>query len=413
MRIVIAPDKFKGSLEAPEVAAALAEGVRRSLGADTAPEIITVPMADGGEGTVAAALAAGYTEQRLTVSGPTGRPVVAGFAVSDPIPNDPNPNDKGPIVEAVVELATASGIGVLPHPDGRAALAPLESSSTGTGELIRAALDAGASRIVLGVGGSACTDGGAGLLTALGVRLLDHRGRELFPGGAALADLARVDLSELDPRLARTEFVLAADVDHPLVGDRGAAAVFGPQKGATGAEVVMLDDALAHWRDTLAASYGRGAPSETIITAASAAGAGAAGGVGFAAIAVLGATRRPGVEVVLELTGLPQIISGPPTATLVVTGEGSLDEQSLGGKSPMGVARAAAAAGVPVLAVCGRTTLEGQQIEAAGFIAVLALTNIEHDLELCMTNTAELLQQVGESIGREFVARVTGDKETR
>lgn len=394
MRIVIAPDKFKGSLEAPDVAEALAAGIRRGAGDAERHEVLCVPVADGGEGTVAAAVAAGFTEQHCSVTGPTGRAVDAAWAL--------RPADAGGdgTVEAVIELATASGLGVLPHRDGRPVLAPLEASSTGTGELIRAALDSDATRIVLGVGGSACTDGGAGMLAALGVRLLDHRGRDLPPGGAALADLARVDTSGLDPRLAHTEFVLAADVDHPLVGRRGAAAVFAPQKGATGAEVAMLDDALAHWRDALAAAHGHGhgAPAEAIITAASAAGAGAAGGVGFAALAMLGATRRPGIDVVLEFTQLAELIAGPPPATLVITGEGSLDEQSLGGKSPMGVARAAAAAGVPVRAVCGRTTLSTEQVEGAGFVGVDALTDLTDDLDECMTNTAALLARIGESI---------------
>lgn len=399
MRIVIAPDKFKGSLEAPEVAEALAGGIRRGAGGD-APEIVCVPVADGGEGTVAAAVAAGFTEQRCTVTGPTGHGVGAAWAL--------RPGTDG---EAVIELATASGLGVLPHRDGRPVLAPLESSSIGTGELIRAALDADATRIVVGVGGSACTDGGAGMLTALGVRLLDSRGRDLPPGGAALADLARVDLSGLDPRIAGTEFVLAADVDHPLIGERGAAAVFGPQKGATGAEVALLDDALAHWRDALAAAHGHGAPSEAIIDAAAAPGAGAAGGVGFAALAVLGATRRPGIDMVLEFTGLAATLAGPPPAALVITGEGSLDEQSLGGKSPMGVARAASAAGVPVHAVCGRTTLSRDQVTDAGFVGVDALTDLTDDLEECMTNTAELLGRIGETIAGRLGSGVP-DQET-
>lgn len=388
MRIVIAPDKFKGSLEAPDVAEALATGIRRNARDADQHQVLCVPVADGGEGTVAAAVAAGFTEQHCTVTGPTGRAVDAAWAL----------RSADGIAEAVIELATASGLGVLPHRDGRPVLAPLEASSTGTGELIRAALDADATRIVLGVGGSACTDGGAGMLTALGLRLLDHRGRDLPPGGAALADLARVDTSGLDPRLPHTEFILAADVDHPLVGRRGASAVFAPQKGATGAEVALLDDALAHWRDALAAAYGRGAPAEAIITAASAAGAGAAGGVGFAALAVLAATRRPGIDVVLEFTQLAELIAGPPPATLVITGEGSLDEQSLGGKSPMGVARVAAAAGVPVRAVCGRTTLGPAQLEEAGFTGVDALTDLTDDLDECMNNTAELLARIGESI---------------
>ncbi len=375
LRVVIAPDKFKGSLEAPEVCASLAAGL---LAVRPDAEVVSVPVADGGEGTVAAALASGFTALAVTVSGPLGDPVVARIAVRGEV--------------AVVEMAAASGLAVLPRgADGTPRLDALRASSGGTGELVRAALDAGCTTVVLGVGGSANTDGGAGLLTALGARLLDGGGRPLGPGGAALAGVERVDLSGLDPRLARTSVVLAADVTNPLLGPVGAAAVFGPQKGASAADVDTLDAALARFADRLAAALG-----EDPRTHAEAEGAGAAGGVGYAALAVLGAVRRPGVEVVLELVGLADRLAG---VDVVITGEGSLDGQSLGGKTPVGVARAARAAGVPrVIAVCGRTTLTTAQAATAGFDQVHALAALEPDPQRSMREAARLLTEVGAAI---------------
>jgi glycerate kinase len=351
MRLIVAPDKFKGSLTAPEVAARFASGARR---ADPSIEVIAIPVADGGEGTLDAALAAGYESRTTSVAGPTGVTIEAAFAVRDD--------------EAVIEMARASGLDLLPEGQQD----PLGATSLGTGQLVSAALDAGCRRIVIGIGGSACTDGGAGLLVGLGARLLDEGDEELPLGGGALTALARVDLSGLDDRLADAEIILASDVDNPLVGRRGAAVVFGPQKGASSADVAELDAGLRRLVTVLDAAGGLPVSAST---AAAAEGAGAAGGVGFAAIA-LGATRRPGIDVVLEFTGLADRLPG---ADAVVTGEGSLDEQSLMGKTPIGVARAAAAAGVPVYAVCGRTTLSAEQIADAGFAGVRALSELEPD----------------------------------
>ncbi|MFI7483195.1 glycerate kinase [Kocuria sp. M1R5S2] len=384
MRIVIAPDKFKGSLEAPDVAAALAAGIRS---VDPSADVVRLPVADGGEGTLEAAVGAGFTAFPLTVTGPVGEPVEARFALNDGT--------------AVVEMALASGLAALPVDEhGDPVLDAGGATSRGTGELVRAALDAGASRVLLGVGGSACTDGGAGLLQALGARLLDAAGEELPRGGAALARLDRVDLGGLDPRLADTEVVLAADVDHPLLGEHGAAAVFGPQKGAGPRQVRELDDALTVLRDRLAEALGG-----TVTEAAAAPGAGAAGGVGFAALAVLGARRRPGVEVVLEFVGLADLLDG---ADLVVTGEGSLDEQSLGGKTPLGVLETARAAGVPAVAVCGRTTLEPRVLRDAGFLRAYALTDLEPDPRTCMREAGRLLEQVGAHLARDLPALLGG-----
>lgn len=380
MRIVIAPDKFKGSLTAAEVARALADGL-----AGTGIETELVPVADGGEGTVEAAVSTGFRAVPVEVPGPLGDPVRATYAVGVPA-------DGGPET-AVIELAAASGLDQLPRgADGRPLLNPLRATSAGTGALIRAALDAGCTDLVLGVGGSANTDGGAGLLTALGARLLDADGRPVPGGGGGLTELARVDLTGLDPRIADARIVLAADVSNPLLGPNGAAAVFGPQKGATAADIELLDGALARYARLVADSLG--ADPEVL---ASAPGAGAAGGVGFAALAVLGGRMRPGIDLVCELVGLDRRLAG---ADAVITGEGSLDGQSLGGKSPVGVARRARAAGVPrVYAVCGRNQLSAAEASGAGFDRVYALADREPDSNRSMRLAADLLRPLGREIG--------------
>ena len=376
MRVVIAPDKFKGSLTAPQVAAALAAGVR---GAASDVDVVELPVADGGEGTLDAAVAAGFERVRLEVTGPTGQQVPAAFGVRGDA--------------AIVELAEASGLKRLPGGEP----APLTASSRGTGELLRAALDTGCRSIVLGIGGSACTDGGAGMLEALGARVLDARGAPVAPGGAALRDAERLDLSGLDPRLSSVTLVVACDVDNPLLGPSGAAATFGPQKGASEEDVATLEAGLARWASLVG--------DATAGDAAGRPGAGAAGGVGFAALAVLGARMRPGIELVLDLTGFAQAVAA---ADLVVTGEGSLDEQSLGGKAPLGVAGAARTHGVPVVAVAGRCTVEPALLAAAGFRAAYALSDLEPDLAASIARAEELLEQVGRRIGREYLAEPDG-----
>lgn len=378
MRIVIAPDKFKGSLSAPEVAARVAAGARR---VDPSIEIDAIPVADGGEGTLDAALAAGFAERTARVAGPLGEPVDAAFAVRGD--------------EAVVEMARASGLDLVAPGERDASRA----TSLGTGQLIAAALDAGARRIVLGIGGSASTDGGAGVLQGLGARLLDASGMQLPAGGAALAALDRIELDGLDPRLADVEIVLASDVDNPLLGPYGAAAVFAPQKGADAADVPGLDAALARFVAVLA-------EHDAVLavpagTAAERPGAGAAGGVGFAALAVLGAGRRPGIDVVLEFTGLEARLAG---ADAVITGEGSLDAQSLMGKTPIGVARAAKRAGVPVYAVCGRTLLDAEELDAAGFVQTRALAELEPDPERSIAEASDLLTRLAEELVTDLIS---------
>jgi len=383
MRIVIAPDKFKGSLPATEVAVALAAGLRAGLragsraSAGSGSGLVTVPVADGGEGTVDAAVAAGFERVPVTAAGPTGEPVRACYA------------RRGEV--AVVELAGVCGLARLPG--GRRQ--PLTASSFGAGEVLRAALEAGARRMVFGVGGSASTDGGAGLLQALGAVVLDGRGEFIGRGGAALGRVVSLDLSGLHPALRSCSITLATDVDSPLTGPDGAAEVYGPQKGASPAEVAVLDAGLRRWAAVVAAAVGADwslAP-----------GSGAAGGVGFAARAVLGAEPQPGIELVLGLAGFDAMLAG---ADLVITGEGSLDTQSLAGKAPVGVARAAARLGVPVVAVAGRCTLSTAQLAAAGIAAVYRLSDLEPDPERCRAEAGALLRRAGQMIARDRLAEV-------
>jgi glycerate kinase len=290
---------------------------------------------------------------------------------------------------AVVEMADVSGLRRLPG--GR--LAARTASSYGTGQVIRAALDAGCHRVMLGIGGSASTDGGAGMVAALGGRLLDARGDELKErGGIALATVAALDLADLHPALPKTEVVVASDVDNPLLGPRGAAAVYGPQKGASPADVADLDTALARWAEAVHTATGVDASGEP--------GAGAAGGVGFAALAVLNATLQPGIELILDLVDFAAALPG---AGLVITGEGSLDEQTLHGKAPAGVAAAARSAGIPVVAVAGRSLLSPADLEPAGISAAYALTDLEPDPARCMTEAGPLLERLAEEVARRWV----------
>jgi glycerate kinase len=359
--VLVAPDKFKGSLTAAQVADAVAAGIGMAR-----PEVPVrvLPMADGGDGTVAAAVAAGFDRVDVPARGPTGQRITASFALSG--------------TTAVVELAEASGLQRLP--DG--VPAPLTASSAGTGDVIAAAVRAGARRIVLGLGGSACTDGGAGLLSALGARLLDASGVELPPGGAALRDLVSLDLSGL--ALSGVEFVLASDVDNPLLGPHGAAAVYGPQKGARPAAVRILEDGLRRWAEVVG-----GDPA--------APGAGAAGGVGFAALTLLGASVRPGVAVLTELLGFDEAARG---ARLVITGEGRLDAQTLRGKAPAGVA---ARVDVPVVAVAGQCLLTAAQLRKAGIEAVYALTDVEPEPARCLADAGPLLTRVSAKLAEDWL----------
>ncbi|MBO2450434.1 glycerate kinase [Actinomadura barringtoniae] len=375
-QVVIAPDKFKGSLTAVQVAEHVAAGLRR-----VRPDLplVALPVADGGDGTVDAAVACGFARLRTSVTGPIGEPVTASYAVRD--------------ATAVIELAEASGLRRLPGGEsGKPEFAPLIASSRGTGELIDAAVRGGATRIVLGLGGSACTDGGAGMAEALGVRFLDSSGAPLPPGGAALRSLASIDTRGLDERLDGVTFIVASDVDNPLLGPEGAAAIFGPQKGASPSQVRTLENGLARLENIARRDLGAFAAKRP--------GAGAAGGVGFGAMTFLDASVRPGIAFLLDLLGFAEQVAG---ARLVITGEGSLDRQSLRGKAPIGVARAAARATVPTVAVAGRRTLTGEQLRKARLQSAYAIADIESDPERCMTEAGPLLERLAEEIGRTWL----------
>ncbi|MEU8541503.1 glycerate kinase [Streptomyces sp. NPDC048717] len=373
-RVLVAADKFKGSLTAAQVAERVAAGLRRVL---PGLDVETLPVADGGDGTVAAAVAAGFERREVTVTGPLGAPVTAAFALRG--------------TTAVVEMAEASGLQLLPP----GAFAPLTATTYGSGELLRAALDAGATTLVFGVGGSATTDGGAGMLTALGAVLRDADGEPVGPGGGALARLASADLSGVDPRLATVDLVLASDVDNPLTGPTGCAAVYGPQKGATPDDIDTLDAALAHYARVLEEAIG---PKAAALAAAP--GAGGAGGIGYGAL-LLGARFRPGIELMLDVLGFAPALA---RATLVITGEGSLDEQTPHGKAPAGVAAAARAAGKEVVAVCGRLALAPEALGAMGIRRAYPLTDLEPDPAKSIPNAGPLLERVAAEIAHDFLA---------
>ncbi|WP_067694937.1 glycerate kinase [Nocardia jejuensis] len=366
-RVILAPDKFKGSLTAAQVAAALAAGIGRA-----APdiEIRQLPVADGGDGTVDAFLAAGWERVDLEAPGPTGISGPTAYAVRENT--------------AVIELAAVVGLAKLPGGQ----LDPLGANTYGVGVVIAHALNRGLREIVLGLGGSASTDGGVGMLQALGFRFYDELDREFPAGRVLLGDVNWMDHNRLHPALADTRITLAGDVDNPLLGPNGAAAVYAPQKGAGPGEVATLEAALTNWAGLLGQAW------------ADKPGAGAAGGTGFAAMAVLGAVPRPGIEVVLELVDFPAQLSG---ADLVVTGEGSLDAQSLNGKAPTGVANAARGAGIPVVAVAGRLQLTPEELRSAGFESAYALSDLEPDPDRSMAEAAALLERIGERLAGEHI----------
>jgi glycerate kinase len=372
MRVIVAPDKFEGSLSAAQAASAIEAGLRRAR-ADA--EVVRLPIGDGGAGTLAAVVAAGFKRVVVPATGPTGERVDAAIAVRGE--------------RAFVEMAEASGLSRLPG--GRRA--PLEATTYGTGELLRAALDLGVTELVLGIGGSATTDGGTGMASALGARFLDAAGEPLPPGGAALLRLEHIDTGGLDPRLATVRVTVAADVDNPLVGRAGAAAVYGPQKGATPEDVLLLDSALRRYARVLAADLG--------LDLAEVSGAGAAGGLGAGAIAFLGAELRSGIALVLDLIGFHDALEG---TDLVITGEGKIDAQSLRGKAPVGVARAAAEQGVPVVALGGIVEVADQELRAAGFEEARGLSELEPDQERSMAEAAPLLERLAEQVGRAWAS---------
>lgn len=387
MKIVLAPDSFKESMSAAEAVAAMERGVRASFSAFCAyapcadgpePEIVGIPMADGGEGfTEVVARALDAELRTVTVPDTLGRDVEAVFAY-----------DADERI-AVLECAQAVGLENV-EADDRDILA---SSTVGVGRLVAAALDEGAQRLVIGLGGSATNDAGAGMLTALGVRLLDSDENDVDPLPARFSDIARIDTSGLDERLSHVSVEVASDVTNPLLGERGASAVFGPQKGASPEQVQELDEALAHFVD-VAGHSGEGSPADTP-------GAGAAGGLGYALLAFCGAELRPGVDIVVELTGLESAVAA---ADLVITGEGSIDAQTLSGKTPAGVAAVAAKAGVPCIALAGRVGEGAEELYDHGFTAILPIIPAAMSLPEALASGADNLTAATEATVRLFAA---------
>ena len=369
MKIVIAPDSYKESLSAAEVARAIEAGFREVF-----PEarFQCLPVADGGEGTVDAMVAAtGGRRVAQRVTGPLGQPVEAFYGLT------------GGGATAVIEMAAASGLALVPPLQRN----PLLTTSFGTGELIRAALDAGARHLIIGIGGSATNDAGAGMLQALGVALLDGAGRALGPGGGGLDALAQLCIDGLDPRLAECRIEVACDVDNPLTGERGASAVFGPQKGATPAMVQRLDANLAHFAAVLQRVLG--------VVVAEVPGAGAAGGMGAALLGVVGARLRPGIDIVTAALGLEAAVA---EADLVIVGEGRLDAQSLRGKAPLGVARIARRHGKPVIAIAGGLGDDLAALQAHGVDAAFSVVRRPCSLDEALAAAADNLRTAARNI---------------
>ncbi|HCM5083524.1 TPA: glycerate kinase [Klebsiella aerogenes] len=369
MKIVIAPDSYKESLSALDVATAIETGFREIY---PHAEYVKVPVADGGEGTVEAMVAAtqGHIVQ-VSVTGPLGEPVNAFYGLS------------GDMRCAYIEMAAASGLESVP-PTRRN---PLLTTSWGTGELIRHALDAGVSQIIIGIGGSATNDGGAGMAQALGAKLLSAGQQQIAPGGGALETLARIDLSELDPRLADCRIDVACDVTNPLTGPQGASAVFGPQKGATAAMIERLDRGLQHFAQII--------DRDLDIDVLSLEGGGAAGGMGAALYAFCGANLRPGIEIVTDALGLAELVAD---ADLVITGEGRIDSQTIHGKVPVGVAKVAKRFNVPVIGIAGSLTADVGVVHQHGLDAVFSVLYSVCTLEEALANAAANVRMTARNV---------------
>ncbi len=374
VRVLVAPNALKGSLSPFEAANAIARGV---LAAEPSANVVSMAIADGGDGTSAVLRAArdGVTRETI-VPDPLGRPVRASYGLLDGGRT------------AVLDVATASGLALLEVHERD----PLVASSRGTGKLISAALDAGVDTVILGVGGSATVDGGAGLLAALGIGLLDESGTPIASGGAGLARLSRIDLSRAHPGLSRVKLRIACDVDSTLLGPHGAAQMFGPQKGATPEGVIELEQSLSHFADVIASTTGRDAKSVV--------SGGAAGGIAAGLFGVLGATLEPGIDLVLETVGFDQALEG---ADLVITAEGFLDQQSLRNKGPCGVGRWAKRRGVPVVALAGGIADDVRAGDFADFAGMFSICRRPMALEEAMKRAAELLESASESVLRTWL----------
>ncbi|MGI6285908.1 glycerate kinase [Neomoorella humiferrea] len=371
-RIVIAPDSFKESLDAPAVAAAIAAGIKRVF---PDAETVMVPMADGGEGLTSTMVAAtGGRTITTTVTGPLGQPVQATWGIL------------GDGTTGVVEMAQASGLPLVPREKRN----PLYTTTYGTGELIAQALDAGCRRLIVGIGGSATNDGGAGMAQALGVRLLNAEGKDIGRGAIGLEELNRIDIEGLDPRIKETEILVACDVDNPLCGPRGASAIYGPQKGATPEMIPRLDAALARLADVIKRDLGKDVRELP--------GAGAAGGLGAGLVAFLGATLRRGIDLVMETLDLDGILA--KGADLVITGEGEINHQTAFGKVPAGVARLACKYGIPVVALAGSIGEGAATVYDHGIKGFMSIVPRPLPLAYCLENAATLLTDAAERLMR-------------
>jgi glycerate kinase len=376
MKIIIAPDSYKGSLSAMEVALAIKKGIAK---ADPAIESVIVPMADGGEGTV-----------QSMVDATNGR--IINVSVNDPLSRIINSfyGILGDGSTAVIEMAAASGLPLLSVQERN----PLKTSTFGTGELIKDALDKGCRKIIIGLGGSATNDGGIGMAVALGARLLDAEGKEIGHGGGALARLHKIDITSLDKRLYDCSIVAACDVDNPLCGEKGAAAVYGPQKGATPEMIEILDKNLRKFADIVKTQLGK----DIINTP----GSGAAGGLGAGVQVFLSAKLERGINIVTKITNLSDKVKG---SDLVITGEGMIDFQTAFGKTPFGVAIVAKQYNIPVIAIAGSLGKNYQDLYNKGFDAIFSITDKPMTLEYAMQNASVLIESVTENIIRTFNKR--------
>ncbi|PWI33547.1 glycerate kinase [Vibrio albus] len=373
MKIVIAPDSYKESLTAMEVATAIENGFRQVL---PNAEYIKLPMADGGEGTVQSLVdATGGDIISHPVTGPLGELVDGFYGLF------------GDGKTAIIEMAAASGL----HLVDPALRNPLKTTTYGTGELIKAVLDKGVEHIIIGIGGSATNDGGLGMAQALGIRMLDGEGNELGYGGGELNKLVTIDMSDLDPRLAATRLEVACDVDNPLCGPKGASHVFGPQKGATPEMVKKLDENLAYYAQVMKSQLNR--------DVADMAGAGAAGGLGAALLGLLEAELRPGIEIVMDAVNLSEVVA---SADLVITGEGRIDSQTIHGKTPIGVARTAKKYDVPVIGIAGSLSADCGVVHAHGIDAVFSVVNRAVELTTALAEAAENVELTSRNIAAVY-----------
>jgi glycerate kinase len=375
MKIVVAPDSFKGSISSTQIAEAVEKGIQKI---DPSITVLKVPVADGGEGTVEALVCASQGKIiPVKVTGPLLNKVDAFYGIS------------GDGQTAFIEMAAASGLALLNRSEYNA----MKTTTFGTGELILHALDHGCRNIIIGLGGSATNDGGAGLLQALGLRLLDHNHSDLAVGGGSLGDLSAFELSQFDTRIKETSFILACDVENPLCGSQGASAIFGPQKGASPAEVLILDDGLRHFADIIEQELNK--------QVAEIPGAGAAGGMGAGLMAFLDARIVKGIDLIIEVSGLAASIAD---ADCVITGEGKIDHQTAFGKTPLGIAQLAKKYNIPVIGIAGSLGQDLDQLYEMGFTSLFAIADRPMTLDESMHGAKQLIEKVTVNIVRLFMA---------